>query len=61
MTDMKISFELKLFEDTKDKEPLLNRLEIMFDDIRNTIPEEFYYFSDGVPYGSTIKVTFEHL
>jgi len=34
-------------------------METMFDDVRNLLPPEYYYFSDGLPLGTTIRVTFE--
>jgi len=53
--------EMTLFDDeeTRRKLTLLNRMETMFDDVRNLLPPEYYYFSDGLPLGTTIRVTFE--
>lgn len=58
---MKTEFELTLFDDeqTRKLEPILNRMEIMFDDRRNNLPDEYYWFSDNIPFGSKIRVTFE--
>jgi len=58
---MKTTFDLTLFDDeaTRKKGRLLNRLELMFDDVRNTLPDEYYKFSDEIPFGSKIRVTFE--
>jgi hypothetical protein len=58
---MKTEFELTLFDDeaTAKRLTILNKLEAMFDDPRNVIPESYFYFSDKIPVGSTIRVTFE--
>ena len=55
------TFELTLFNDehTRDKLHMLNTLEAMFDDARNVLPEEYFYFSDDLPLGSRVRVTFE--
>jgi hypothetical protein len=59
----KASFEMTLFDDetTTKKLSLLNTLETMFDDARNILPQEYYWFSDNVPLGTTIRVTLEEL
>jgi hypothetical protein len=58
---MKTTFELTLFDDeeTRKKGRMLNRLELMFDDVRNPLPDEYYKISDEIPFGSKIRVTFE--
>ena len=58
---MKITFDMTLFDDEKNRKKLtcLNKLETLFDDERNILPEEYFYFSDGLPMGSTVRVTFE--
>ena len=38
---------------------VMNKLEVMFDDCRFPAPDDFYFFSDEIPKGSTIKVTLE--
>jgi len=55
------TFELTLFNDepTRGKLHMLNTLEAMFDDARNVLPEEYFYFSDKLPLGSRVRVTFE--
>lgn len=60
---MKTEFTLTLFDDeyVRKKLDFLSRLEAMFDDDRNPLPDDYYYFSDGVPFGATIKVTLEDL
>jgi hypothetical protein len=59
----KVSFELTLFDDekTKNKEEYMNRLEIMLDGERNPLPEEYYYFSDEIPFGRKVRVTLEEV
>jgi hypothetical protein len=58
---MKTTFELTLFddEDTRKKGRMLNRLELMFDDVRNPLPDEYYKFVTEIPFGSKVRVTFE--
>lgn len=58
---MKTTFELTLFddEDTRKKGRLLNRLELMFDDVRNPLPDEYYKLVTEIPFGSKVRVTFE--
>jgi len=57
----KAVFDMTLFDDdeTRRKLTMLNRMETMFDDVRNLLPPEYYYFSDRLPLGTTIRVTFE--
>jgi hypothetical protein len=58
---MKTTFDLTLFddEDTRKKGRLLNRVELMFDDVRNPLPDEYYKFVTEIPFGSKVRVTFE--
>ena len=58
---MKTEFILKLFDDEKmrNKLTIMNCLEAMLDDERNVLPEEYYYFTDNIPLGKSIKITFE--
>jgi len=58
---MKTTFDLTLFDDeaTRKKGRLLNRLELMFDDVRNPLPDEYYVLTSEIPFGSKIRVTFE--
>ena len=58
---MKITFDMTLFDDEKNRKKLtsLNKLETLFDDERNILPEEYFYFSDDLPMGSTVRITFE--
>ena len=58
---MKTTFELTLFDDAKTHKALtlLNKLETMFDDPRNELPPEYYYFVDTLPLGSRVRITFE--
>lgn len=60
---MKAEFVLTLFDDeeTLKKMETLSRLETMFDDGRNRLPPEYYWFADEVPLGSRVKVTLEVL
>jgi hypothetical protein len=58
---MKTTFDLTLFDDekTRKKGRLLNRLDLMFDDVRNPLPEEYYKIATEIPFGSKVRVTFE--
>ena len=58
---MKAIFDMTLFDDdmTRKKLTLLNTLEVMFDDERNVLPPEYFYFSDELPLGSRVRITFE--
>ena len=58
---MKTTFDLTLFDDekTRKKGRLLNRLDLMFDDVRNPLPDEYYKFATEIPFGSKVRVTFE--
>lgn len=58
---MKTTFDMTLFNDenTLKKLTVLNTLEIMFDDERNVLPPEYFYFSDNLPLGSRVRITFE--
>ena len=58
---MKTEFEMTLWDDeeTVKKLPILNRLETLFDHSKNTLPEDYYWFSDNLPVGSRVKITFE--
>ena len=57
----KVELLLTLYDDehTKKNLTLLNRLEALFDHPRNTLPLEYFYFSDHLPLGSKVKITFE--
>ena len=58
---MKTKFEMTLFDDeeTAKKLTMLNRLEVLFDHSKNTLPEDYFWFSDNLPLGSRVKITFE--
>ena len=58
---MKTEFEMTLFEDdeTHKKLTLLSPLETMFDHSKNILPLDYYWFSDKLPVGSRVKITFE--
>jgi hypothetical protein len=58
---MKAEFEMTLFDDeeTAKNLPILNRLEALFDHSKNNLPEEYFWFSDTLPVGSRVKITFE--
>ena len=58
---MKAEFQMTLFDDeqTRKKLTILNTLETMFDDERNILPPEYFYFSDELPLGSRVRITFE--
>jgi hypothetical protein len=58
---MKTEFTLTLFDDNNSRRKLtaMGTLEVMFDDSRNVLPPDYYWFADQIPMGSTIKVTME--
>jgi hypothetical protein len=58
---MKAIVDMTLFDDerTRKKLTILNTLETMFDDERNILPPEYFYFSDELPLGSKVRITFE--
>jgi len=58
---MKAIVDMTLFDDevTRKKLTILNTLETMFDDERNVLPPEYFYFSDELPLGSKVRITFE--
>jgi hypothetical protein len=58
---MRTEFELTLFDDeeTAKKLVLLNRLEVLFDHTGNSLPDEYYEFTENLPIGSRVKITFE--
>jgi hypothetical protein len=58
---MKTEFEMTLFDDeeTAKNLTLLNRLEALFDHSKNSLPEEYFWFSDNLPVGSRVKITFQ--
>lgn len=60
---MKTSFTLKLDDIplNRNKETMLSRLEIAFDDVNNVLPEDYYFFVDHMEYGKTYRITFEEL
>ena len=57
----KAEFELTLYDNEKNIEKFntMSKLEIMFDDEDNPLPPEYFFFSDYIPWGSKMKVTFE--
>lgn len=58
---MKAIVDMTLFDDemTRKKLTVLNTLETMFDDERNVLPAEYFYFSDELPVGTKVRITFE--
>ena len=46
-------------EETAKNLTVLNRLEALFDHSKNSLPEEYYWFSDNLPVGSRVRITFE--
>ena len=58
---MKTEFEMTLWDDeeTAKKLTMLNRLETLFDHSKNPLPEDYFWFSDNLPVGSRVKITFE--
>ena len=62
-TPWKTEFVLTLYNDDSvlKKLTMLSRLETMFDDERNVLPDEYYWFSDLVPLGGKVKITMEFI
>lgn len=62
-TPWKTEFVLTLYNDASvlKKLTMLSRLEAMFDDSRNILPDEYYWFEDFVPLGGKVKVTMEFI
>lgn len=58
---MKTEFVMTLWDDaeTAKKLTMLNRLETLVDHSKNTLPEDYFWFSDNLPVGSRVKITFE--
>jgi hypothetical protein len=58
---VKVILNLTLFDDesVRAKLKVMSRLEAAFDDARNTIPDEFLWFADELPFGATMKITIE--
>jgi hypothetical protein len=58
---MKTEFEMTLWDDEETEKNLtiLNRLEALFDHSKNTLPKDYFWFSDNLPVGSRVKITFE--
>lgn len=59
---MNTEFLLTLHDNEKnrDKVRYMQKIEIMFDDKDNPLPYEWFSFwSDDIPWGSTIKITLE--
>lgn len=58
---MKTEFEMTLFNDEETAKNLtvLNRLEVLFNHSKNTPPKDYFWFSDNLPLGSRVKITFE--
>ena len=58
---MKAEFEMTLFDDEETAKNLsmLNRLEALFDHSKNTLPLDYFWFSDKLPVGSKVRITFE--
>jgi len=60
-SSMKTEFNLVLHDNdvNKNKLRMLSKLEVMFDDPLNIIPDNWFYFTDELPFGVKIKVTLE--
>lgn len=55
--------ELKLYlkdtEENRKKEKLLSKLEILFDDVDNVLPEEYFNFIKNMKWNTNYKIIFE--
>jgi hypothetical protein len=60
---MKTSFDMKLFDDesTREKLTVMTRLEAVFDDGRNIVPEAYWTLMSGLQPGEVIRITVEKL
>lgn len=60
---MKTTFKLTLFNDESVKEKLLmmSQLDVMFDDERNVVPNEYYDIVDNIQIGESITITVEKI
>lgn len=59
---MKTEMLLVLHENDKNKKKaeVLQRIEILFDDEENKLPDEWFSFwSDDIPWNSKVKITLE--
>jgi hypothetical protein len=58
---MKTQFVMTLFDDaeTSGNLQMLNRLEALFDHSKNILPLDYWWFSDQLPVGSRVRITFE--
>ena len=52
---------MTIFDDAlvKAKLPFMDKMEIMSDDARNTIPDEYFDFIENIPLGSVVKINLE--
>lgn len=57
----KVQYDLTLFNDDSVREKLtvLDKMETMFDDERNIVPDSYYELIENLSLGSTIRVTVE--
>ena len=58
---MKSEFTLTLNDNEKNrqKSAFLSRLEIMFDDVENPLPDSWYSLNELVPWGSKVRIILE--
>ena len=56
-------FNLTLYDTTQNRElaTLLNKLEVAFNDVKNSLPQSYYDFIEKMEYGKAYKFTFEEL
>ena len=57
----KVQFEMTLFDDesVRKKLEVMTKMEVMFDDERNSEPDEYYELITGIPLGSKLRITLE--
>ena len=57
----KVMFDMTLFDDScvKAKLDIMSKLEAMFDDARNYVPNEYYDIVGNIELGDTIRITVE--
>ena len=59
----KVVFVMKLYDDASVREKLtvMDKMDVMFDDARNAVPNEYYELIKNLELGVKIKVTVEKI
>ena len=58
-----VAYELTLFDDesTREKSRYMCPLDIMYDDDRNDVPEEYWHLVENLIPGESIKITIDKI